>query len=69
MIAYPAKQARCTWVSFSKGGSNNFLTVRREIDGTVVISSPKVSPKALADLKEVNLKTIVQLESRLTARY
>lgn len=39
-----------------KGGSNNFLTVRREADGTVVISSPEVPPKARADLKEVGLE-------------
>lgn len=36
-------------------GNNNFLTIRRNEDGTVVISSPEVPPKALADLKEVGL--------------
>ncbi|WP_312405379.1 hypothetical protein [Rhizobium sp.] len=40
----------------TKGGRNNFLTIRREADGTVVISSPEVPPKALADLKEVGLE-------------
>lgn len=39
----------------TNGGSNNFLTIRREQDGTVVISSPEVPPKALADLSEVGL--------------
>lgn len=39
----------------TRGGSNNFLTIRREQDGTVVISSPEVPPKALADLNEVGL--------------
>lgn len=39
----------------SKGRSNNFLIIRRETDGTVVISSPEVSPKALAELKDVGL--------------
>ncbi|MGE7065032.1 hypothetical protein ACQKI5_26095 [Agrobacterium tumefaciens] len=40
----------------TRGGSNNFLTIRREPDGTVVISSPEVPPKALQDLKEIGLQ-------------
>lgn len=40
----------------TNGGSNNFLTIRREADGTVVISSPEIPPKALADLREVGLE-------------
>lgn len=40
----------------TRGGSNNFLTIRLESDGSVVISSPEVPPKAFADLKEVGLK-------------
>lgn len=39
----------------SKGDNSNFLTIRREKDGTVVISSPEVPAKALADLKSVGL--------------
>lgn len=40
----------------TKSGSNNFLIIRREADGTVVISSPEVGPKALTDFEEVDLK-------------
>jgi hypothetical protein len=40
----------------TRGGSNNFLTIRREADGTVVISSPEVPPKALEDLKGIGLQ-------------
>jgi len=40
----------------TRGGNSNFLTIRREADGTVMISSPEVPPKALEDLKEVGLK-------------
>lgn len=48
----------------TRGGSNNFLTIRREADGTVVISSPELPPKALADLKEIGLEAsgIVRIE-------
>lgn len=40
----------------TKGDSNNFLTIRRNRDGTVIVSSPEIPPKALTDLKEVGLK-------------
>ncbi|NSZ87599.1 hypothetical protein G6L97_26770 (plasmid) [Agrobacterium tumefaciens] len=40
----------------TRGGSSNFLTIRREADGTVVISSPEVPRKALEDLKEIGLQ-------------
>ncbi|TNM59833.1 hypothetical protein [Aliirhizobium smilacinae] len=40
----------------TQGGSSNFLTIRREADGTVMISSPELPPKALADLTEVGLE-------------
>jgi hypothetical protein len=40
----------------TQGGNSNFLTIRRGADGTVLISSPEVPRKALADLKEVGLK-------------
>ncbi|SCX22991.1 hypothetical protein DSM25558_3268 [Agrobacterium sp. DSM 25558] len=39
----------------TRAGNNNFLTIRRNEDGTVVISSPDVPAKALADLEEVGL--------------
>ena len=39
-----------------RGSNNNFLTIRRQQDGTVVISSPEVPPQALADLNEVGLR-------------
>lgn len=40
----------------TQGGSSNFLTIRREADGTVVISSPEVPRKSLEDLKEIGLQ-------------
>ncbi|NTB87808.1 hypothetical protein [Agrobacterium tumefaciens] len=40
----------------TQGGSSNFLTIRREADGTVVILSPEVPPKALEDLKKLGLQ-------------
>lgn len=45
-------------VSFpnTKGDSNNFLTIRRETDGMVVISSPEVSPRMLADLADAGIE-------------
>lgn len=38
-----------------KSGSSNFLTIRRGKDGTVLVSSPEVSPKALSDLEAIGL--------------
>ncbi|ACM39351.1 hypothetical protein Avi_9646 (plasmid) [Allorhizobium ampelinum S4] len=40
----------------TRGGSHNFLTIRREADGTIVISSPEVPVNALADLNAVGLQ-------------
>lgn len=40
----------------TKGSSNNFLTIRRGVDGTVVISTPELPLKAPADLKDVGLE-------------
>lgn len=39
-----------------RGGSSNFLTIRREQDGTVLISSPEAPAKALAELKDMGLE-------------
>ncbi|MCW8060155.1 hypothetical protein [Agrobacterium tumefaciens] len=52
----------------TKGGSNNFLTVRRETDGTVVIFSPEAPQKALADLKEVGLKASGKISINLDGK-
>ncbi|MGI2036328.1 hypothetical protein ACRQ1B_28535 [Rhizobium panacihumi] len=40
----------------ARGSNNNFLTIRRQQDGAVVISSPEVPAQALADLNEVGLR-------------
>lgn len=39
-----------------RGGSSNFLTIRRELDGTVLISSPEAPAKALAELKQTGVE-------------